>query len=260
MQAPVSKNVVKLNEHISDFFKIKNTSSFWLFNCREGTQHILANKKIKLNQISNIFISIVDTKNIVGLIGLLATLNLGGRTKPIYVYSTRYIKKYCFNIIKYSQTNFSFNIKFINIKDHITYTNSLFYITSLSASLNDNKNTYKIIEKQQPGQFKIQKASFYGIRPSYLYKSLKEQNIFLSFDGNTINGKVRVFCDEPIAGSKHIISCNVINNRANGEFIWKADHLYFANFNTVQIHIFNEYHICNAYINKKLIHHYLNSY
>ena len=59
--------------HKSISFLVKRSSMgiVWLFNCPEGCQHILIQKKIKLHQINNIFITSLDVKSIAGIIGLL---------------------------------------------------------------------------------------------------------------------------------------------------------------------------------------------
>ena len=59
-----------------------------------------------------------------------------------------------------------------------------------------------MLTKQKIGNFKIEKALQYGIKPSSIYQSLKTGKIFCNFDGTTYNGTY--FCNLPSKGSKFI--------------------------------------------------------
>ena len=59
----------------------------FLIDCGEGTQFQMLKYKVKRQKIKHIFISHLHGDHIFGLIGLLMTYDLTGRTKPLHLYS-----------------------------------------------------------------------------------------------------------------------------------------------------------------------------
>ena len=57
-----------------------------LIDCGEGTQITLKKLKIKTNRISHIFISHLHGDHYLGLVGLLSTFHLQGRTNELHLY------------------------------------------------------------------------------------------------------------------------------------------------------------------------------
>lgn len=59
----------------------------FLIDCGEGTQMRMQDFNIRPNQINQIFISHLHGDHFYGLIGLLTTLSLLGRSKPLHIYA-----------------------------------------------------------------------------------------------------------------------------------------------------------------------------
>jgi ribonuclease Z len=59
---------------------------FFLIDCGEGTQFQLLKYRCKFNRINHIVISHLHGDHFYGLIGLLATMNLNGRTDELHLY------------------------------------------------------------------------------------------------------------------------------------------------------------------------------
>nr|YP_009297184.1 hypothetical protein Psor_052 [Porphyridium sordidum]AOM66527.1 hypothetical protein Psor_052 [Porphyridium sordidum] len=204
---------------------INSLSDTWIINSNEGIQNSLFYNGLKLNQISNIFIINHNIKNINGLVGLLATLNLAGRRKPFFIYAHESIKTYIFAIMKYSQTNFAFPIVFIDLKQKLIYQNKLF---SLLFIPNKTYRKYTIIclNQQKTGSFFVKYAIRYGLRPSSIYKMLKNGKNFINWEGTIYKGKK--FCDLPKEGYKFVINPDFFNRRLDMEinnYIIKKDKL-----------------------------------
>jgi ribonuclease Z len=60
---------------------------FYLVDCGEGTQLQLRRFRLKFQRINHIFISHLHGDHYFGLPGLLSTLHLLGRTKPVHIYA-----------------------------------------------------------------------------------------------------------------------------------------------------------------------------
>jgi ribonuclease Z len=59
---------------------------FFLIDCGEGTQHQLRKYKISFNQIGHILISHLHGDHFFGLFGLISTMSLIGRDRPLHIY------------------------------------------------------------------------------------------------------------------------------------------------------------------------------
>lgn len=66
---------------------LQTADSSYLIDCGEGTQLQIKKYKIKTGKINHIFISHLHGDHYFGLIGLLASLSLTGRTQPIHLYA-----------------------------------------------------------------------------------------------------------------------------------------------------------------------------
>lgn len=77
---------------------------YFLIDCGEGTQQQLLRNGIKAQRIEHIFISHLHGDHYLGLVGLLSSLHLNGRTKPLYLYAPPELKEILEIQFKYSQT------------------------------------------------------------------------------------------------------------------------------------------------------------
>lgn len=79
-----------------------------LFDCGEGTQRELMKEKLGLMKISRIFISHWHADHFSGLLGLIQTMEMEGREKPLYIYGPPRTEEFTDNILDtgYFQRNF----------------------------------------------------------------------------------------------------------------------------------------------------------
>ncbi len=68
---------------------IKRKTSRVLFDCGEGTQRQLMIARLKFMRIDHVFITHWHADHFAGLLGLVQTMNLEGRERPLYVYGPR---------------------------------------------------------------------------------------------------------------------------------------------------------------------------
>ena len=60
---------------------------FFLVDCGEGTQMQLLQYKIRYHRINHIFISHLHGDHYLGLMGLIFTMHLNGRTTELHIYA-----------------------------------------------------------------------------------------------------------------------------------------------------------------------------
>lgn len=183
-----------LDNSINDF-KYCNTSfliqfvmfkDIWMFNCYEGCQYIVNNNKFKINNISKIIITDLHINNISGLLGLLSSLNLIGRTKSLHIYGPKDLAFYLDLGKKYSHTNFNYVIYI-----HILTTGLIinYYHYRLYAFKNRNRYEFIMIQLESYGTFILNKAKTHYLIPGPIYGQLKKGVNFILPDGLILDGK-----------------------------------------------------------------------
>ena len=85
---------------------------FFLIDCGEGTQMQLRKYKIKFQKINHIFISHLHGDHYFGLVGLLSSMHLLGRTKELHLYAPAELKEIIDIHHKYSFTQLHYKIIF----------------------------------------------------------------------------------------------------------------------------------------------------
>src|SRR6195952_4972025 len=92
--------VLNINEHL------------YLIDCGEGTQQQMLRFDVKSSRIDYIFISHLHGDHYLGLVGLLSSLHLNGRKKPITLFGPAHLKEIIDLQFKYSETTLHFNLEF----------------------------------------------------------------------------------------------------------------------------------------------------
>src|SRR5580693_7646150 len=75
-----SSQALNINEHL------------YLIDCGEGTQQQMLRYDVKASRIDHIFISHLHGDHYLGLVGLLSSLHLNGRIKPLKLYCPESLK------------------------------------------------------------------------------------------------------------------------------------------------------------------------
>ncbi|WP_448699039.1 ribonuclease Z [Mucilaginibacter sp. AW1-3] len=85
---------------------------FYLIDCGEGTQQQMLRFDIKSSRIDYIFISHLHGDHYLGLVGLLSSLHLNGRKKPITLFGPANLKEIIDLQFQYSETVLHFDLIF----------------------------------------------------------------------------------------------------------------------------------------------------
>ncbi|PJJ79168.1 ribonuclease Z [Mucilaginibacter auburnensis] len=84
----------------------------YLIDCGEGTQQQMLRFDIKASRIDHIFISHLHGDHYLGLVGLLSSLHLNGRKKPLALYGPAPLMEIIDLQLKYSETVLQYQIQF----------------------------------------------------------------------------------------------------------------------------------------------------
>lgn len=206
-----------LKQDICFALNLKYLKEIWIFNCIQGCQHQFGNKQIKINLISKIIITDLYINNISGLLGLLSSLSLINRKKALHIYSYKGINKYLKLGIKYSQTNFRYNLYFHILKTGLIINHHFYQVYAFTNKL---KFEFLIISKEKFGKFKLNKAQYFNIIEGPLYGKLKKRDSLILPDGVILNGQY--FTEKNKSGSKMLNINNKYHQRNSFEMSKKC--------------------------------------
>jgi len=201
--------------------RLPQRAEIWLFDCGEGTQHQFLRSDLKVSQISRIFITHLHGDHIFGLTGLLASCGLAGNAKRIDIYGPSGLSEYLQACVRYSQTHFSYPVKVHTIEPGMIFEDEEYQVVCGYLKHRVTALGYRIIEKDKPGRFDIEKAQKLGIPPGPIYAQLKQGQTVTLPDGRTIRGTE--LCGEPQIGRKFVYCTDTVFCEGAVELAQDAD-------------------------------------
>lgn len=110
---------------------------FYLIDCGEGAQIQLNRFGLKRSRIDGIFISHLHGDHYLGLVGLLSSLNLDGRTTPMDIIAPPELQEIIEIHLKHSRTEIKFPINYITTqaeKSEVIYINEDIFVETIILS------------------------------------------------------------------------------------------------------------------------------
>ena len=99
--------------HTSQLVNVEG--KYYLIDCGEATQLQLKKYKLRAQRINHIFISHLHGDHYLGLMGLLSSMHLMGRNKPLDLYGPKGLSEIITLQLKYSDTVFNYEVNFHEI-------------------------------------------------------------------------------------------------------------------------------------------------
>ena len=168
------------------------SNQFFLIDCGEGTQYQLIRNNLKFHRINHIFISHLHGDHYYGLVGLLSTFHLLGRTKELHLYCPPDLKKILEIQLQYSETSLKYPLNFHLLKFDgcdIIYEDNLLSVSTIKLNHRIPCNGFLFQEKQQPGKLLPEVVGKYNI-PIFQRTYIKQGGDFKTKDGNTIKNEM----------------------------------------------------------------------
>ena len=190
-------------------------------------------------KISKIFLTHYHGDHILGLPGLIQSMNFGGREKPLDIYGPKGIEKIATVVRSLSKENFKFEINYHEISEGTIIETEEYVIKSCRVRHNVESLAYSI-EKIKKPKFLREKAIALDIPEGPLYGQLQDGNAVELEDGRIIqpeqvlgnevkgvNQKVVDNCDIsveiPQYGTKHSLNVSV----SAGIVIWELARQFY---------------------------------
>jgi len=152
---------------------VKRAGEVILFDCGEGTQRQFQKSNLSYMQISKVFITHFHGDHFLGLPGLIQTMQLNDRDKPLDIYGPRGIDKLTSQLLSLGYFRPSYKIFSHELKEEDVVKFDGYSIRALQVEHYVPALAYSIEEDQRPGKFNKPKALELGVPEGPLFSKLQ---------------------------------------------------------------------------------------
>jgi ribonuclease Z len=174
--------------HFSSSQVINLRDKLYMIDCGEGAQLQLRKSKLKFSRLNHIFISHLHGDHVFGLLGLVSTFGLLGRTAEMHIYSPVGLEKLFAPMLQF----FCYNLPFKIIFHEFSATQSAVIFEDRSVVVQTIPLSHRLPccgflfkEKKLPDHLKREMADFYHV-PMSQYNLIKNGADFTTEDGEVI--------------------------------------------------------------------------
>ena len=163
----------------------------FLIDCGEGTQMQMLKYKIRYHRISHIFISHLHGDHYLGLVGLLSTFHLQGRSADLHLYAQQELMDIIETHLRLSQTQLRYNLIFHPVRHfapEVIFEDDDLIIRTVILNHRIPCTGFVFSEKQRPRKLKVEKLQEYNI-PFTQYTRIKNGAAFHTADGVVVSNE-----------------------------------------------------------------------
>lgn len=150
---------------------LNSNDHYILIDCGEGTQQQMLRNGIKAQKIDNIFISHLHGDHYLGLVGLVSSLHLNGRTKALTIFGPPPLKEIFDINFKYSETTLRYPLIFKNTQNQyseIIFENNDVFVETIILEHRIPCTGFKFTQKKRLRKIIKEKAEELEIPVSYI--------------------------------------------------------------------------------------------
>jgi ribonuclease Z len=208
----------------SQVLEIKNR--MFLIDCGEGTQVQLRKNKIKFSKINQVFISHLHGDHFYGLIGLISTFSLLGRTTDLHIYGPIGIKEIILLQLRLSNSWTNYDLYFHELESEETETifeDDKVVVKTIPLKHRVYTNGFLFQEKVGERKLNMDAVLNHEIDSCYYQKIKNGKDITLD-DGRLIANSVLTF--DPIEPKSYAFCSDTVYHEAILPIIENVDVLY----------------------------------
>jgi ribonuclease Z len=189
-----------------------------LIDCGEGTQRQMMRSGISFG-LSEIFFTHFHADHFLGLLGLLRTLGLQGRTEPMQLYGPKGARRFLQQALAVGIERAPFDVEITELKPGDKLKRGDYQLVVFATEHNRNSVGYALEEFERLGRFDPDKARELGIPEGPLWGKIHRGEIVELPDGRTVGPEEIVGGTRP--GRKLVITgdtrpCESVVNAAVG--------------------------------------------
>ena len=159
-----------------------------MIDCGEGAQMQLRRSRLKFSRLNHIFISHLHGDHCFGLIGLISTFALLGRTATLHIYAHKELEKLMRPWLNFFCHGIAFDVKFhaySGEKNEIIYEDRSVIISTIPLNHRIPCCGFLFSEKKTPDHIIREMIDFYNI-PTYELNRIKNGGDYTTEDGGVI--------------------------------------------------------------------------
>lgn len=163
----------------------------FLIDCGEGTLSQLLNYRIKYHKITHIFISHLHGDHYLGLVGLISTFHLQGRTIDLHIYGQQELMDIIEIQLRISNMNLRYNLIFHSVRHYapeVVFEDEEIMVRSVVLNHRVPCTGFIFKEKPRPRKLRIDKLQEHNIPFTYFNKLRKGED-FRTYNGDVIPNK-----------------------------------------------------------------------
>ena len=172
----------------------------FMIDCGEAAQLQLRRSKLKFSRLNHIFISHLHGDHCFGLMGLISTFGLLGRTADLHIYAHKDLERLLTPHLDYFCKGMTYKVVFHSInpsKEEVIYEDRSLTVTTIPLRHRMPTCGFLFQEKKTPNHLNREMADFYGV-PTYEFNRIKNGADFVTPDGEVIaNSKLTFPSEEP---------------------------------------------------------------
>ena len=208
----------------SQVLEIKNR--MFLIDCGEGTQVQLRKNKIKFSKINQVFISHLHGDHFFGLIGLISTFSLLGRTTDLHIYGPKGIKEIILLQLRLSNSWTNYGLYFHDLdsdESETIFEDEKVLVNTIPLKHRVYTNGFLFQEKAGARKLNMDAVLNYEIESCYYQKIKNGKDIILE-DGRIIPNSELTF--DPIPPKSYAFCSDTVYYEAVIPIIENVDVLY----------------------------------
>jgi ribonuclease Z len=188
----------------SSAIAIRRKGEIIFFDCGEGTQRRMVEAHVGFRRPTRIFISHLHGDHVLGLPGLIQTMTLLQRDRPLHIYGPEGLAAFiqAFSAVL-GGPGFPVNIYEISSAG-VVYQGSEYYVSAVEADHDGPSWSYALVEHPRPGRFHPGKARALSVPEGPMWGKLQHGGDVELRDGRVVRSRDVV--DAPRKGLKIVYS------------------------------------------------------
>ena len=157
-----------------------------MFDCGEGTQRQMVKAGLGFGRPMRIFISHMHSDHVLGLPGLLQTMSMMSRVKPLQLYGPPPLKRFLDGIIETVIRKLDYPLEVYEVSEGEVCRGKGYRVQAVETDHSVLNLSYAIIEDPRPGRFYRDKAIALGVPEGPLWKRLQMGYTVTLRDGRVV--------------------------------------------------------------------------
>lgn len=172
----------------------------FMIDCGEGTQLQIRRSRLSFTKIYAVFISHLHGDHVLGLVGMLSTFGLNGRTAPLHIYAPAEYEALLNLEVKMFCNNLDYEIVFHGVdtkESRVVYEDRSLSVETIPLKHRVGCCGYLFREKEGQRHIKRDMIDFYGVPISQI-NNIKVGLDWVSPEGETIKNELLTSPSDPV--------------------------------------------------------------